>query len=73
MFASGHLQATGSRDDSHVRWSGHKDVMVWLADEVRRQAKAGPPEKDPLGGRLTIRWRAQSDLAGIGRWLGETL
>jgi hypothetical protein len=73
MFASGHLQATGSRDDSHVRWSGHKDVMVWLADEVRRQAKAGPPEEDPIGSRLTIRWRAQSDLAGIGRWLGETL
>ena len=73
MFASGHLQATGSRDDSHVRWSGHKDVMVWLADEIRRQAKAGPPEEEPIGGRLTIRWRAPSDLAGIGRWLGEAL
>jgi hypothetical protein len=73
MFAWGHLQATGSRDDSHFRWSGHKDVMVWLSDEIRRQTKAGPPEEDRFGGRLTIRWRAQSDLAGIGRWLGETL
>ena len=71
MFASGHLQATGGRDNAHVRWSGHKDVIVWLADEIRRQTKAGPPEEDRFGGRLTIRWRAQIDLAGIGRWLDE--
>jgi hypothetical protein len=73
MFASGHLQATGGRDNTHVRWSGHKDVIVWLADEIRRQTKAGPPEEDRFGGRLTIRWRAQVDLAGIGRWLDEAL
>jgi hypothetical protein len=73
MFASGHLQATGGRDGSHVRWSGHKDVIGWLADEIRRQTKAGPPEEDRFGGRLTIRWRAQADLAGIGRWLDEAL
>ena len=71
MFASGHLQATGGRDNAHVRWSGHKDVIVWLADEIRRQTKAVPPEEDRFGGRLTIRWRSQSDLAGIGRWLDE--
>ena len=71
MFASGHLQATGGRDNAHVRWSGHKDVIVWLADEIRRQTKAGPPEEDRFGGRLTIRWLAQSDLAGIGSWLDE--
>jgi hypothetical protein len=73
MFASGHLQATGGRDDTHVRWSGHKDVIVWLADEIRRRTKAGSPEEDRFGGRLTIRWRAQVDLAGIGRWLDEAL
>ena len=45
--------------------------MRWLAGEIRRQTKAGPPEEDRFGGRLTIRWRAQSDLAGIGSWLDE--
>jgi hypothetical protein len=73
MFASGHLQATGGRDNTHVRWSGHKDVIVWLADEIRRQTKAGPPTEERLGRRLTIRWQSPPDVAGIGKWLDGVL
>ena len=73
MFARGHLQATGGRRETYVCLRGHEAVMRWLAGEIRSQTKAGPPAEERLGKRLTIRWRAQVDLAGIGKWLDGVL
>lgn len=68
-FAAGHLLATGSRNDIHVRWQGHASVLAWLGEKIALQAHVPPPERHAATARVSIRWGDLPSVRAIGAWL----
>lgn len=68
-FATGYLLARGCRSDRYIRWTGHANVMDWLATRIVSQANVPPPDWFAQTSRPTIRWIEIPAVRAVGAWL----
>ena len=68
-FAAGHLLATGSQNELHVRWSGHPSVIAWLGTKIPMLVNVPPADCGSHTARAAICWNTPQSVLCIRAWL----